>query len=89
VIADQGREMDHLREQLAAAEARDGSLFDLNNDRPDLIGRTIIEHVSIDRAQKIIAAMQEWLKKKRELRKGGQSPPGKSPAAWGPCINTA
>ena len=32
LIAEQSREIEHLVEQLASAEARDGSLFDLKRD---------------------------------------------------------
>jgi hypothetical protein len=41
LVAEEAREIEHLKEQLAAAEARDGSLFDLKRDSADHIGDTI------------------------------------------------
>lgn len=52
----------HLREQLAAAETRDGSLFDLRRDKVDDIVEVILRSVSQSRARKIASLINERLK---------------------------
>jgi hypothetical protein len=53
MLAEQSREIEHLKEQLSAAETRDGSLFDLKRDSTDDIGDTIFRTVTAGRAEKI------------------------------------
>ena len=63
-LVEQTRHIAHLEEQLAAAERRDGSLFDLKRDKPDDIARIIVGHVGEHRAREIIKAVTAALKSK-------------------------
>jgi hypothetical protein len=53
LLAEQTREIKHLKEQLAAAKARDGSLFDLRRDSIEDIAAAIIGNVTPGRAEGI------------------------------------
>lgn len=64
-LAEQAREIEHLREQLSAAEARDGSLFDLKRDSVEAIAATIVGSVAPSRAEKIARAVLGRLKQAR------------------------
>jgi hypothetical protein len=62
-VAEKDRKIAHLAEQLAAAEARDGSLFDLKHDNVEDIARVIVTNVSESKgksiAQGILAAYKK------------------------------
>jgi len=47
------RQLADMEERLAAAEARDGSLFDLKRDKPDDIAKAIVANVSEGKAKTI------------------------------------
>jgi hypothetical protein len=64
-LVEQTRHIAHLEEQLAAAEHRDGSLFDLKKDTADHIGQTIVGNVGDHRARAIIKAINDALKTKK------------------------
>jgi hypothetical protein len=64
-VAEQTREIEHLKERLAAAEQRDGSLFDLRRDKIDDIAVTIISNASPSRAEGIARALLRLLKEKK------------------------
>jgi hypothetical protein len=51
LVAEQMREIEHLKERLAAAEARDGSLFDLRRGSIRDIVDVIIPHVTPGRVE--------------------------------------
>jgi hypothetical protein len=55
-------EVEDLKEKLAAAETRDGSLFDLKRDTIDAIAETITKTISEDRFNKIAAACKKRFK---------------------------
>jgi hypothetical protein len=55
----------HLEEQLAAAEHRDGSLFDLKRDSADDIGRALADSISENKFRNIVKAATERYKAKR------------------------
>jgi hypothetical protein len=52
--------------QIAHAEHRDGSLFDLKRDKPEDIARVIVGNVSDHRACEIIKAITDAWKSKRQ-----------------------
>ncbi len=56
------RKVAHLEEQLAAAERRDGSLFDLKRDKADDIVGTIVANVSAHKAETIARGILAALK---------------------------
>jgi hypothetical protein len=60
--AEQAREIEHLKERLAAAEQRDGSLFDLRRDKIDDIATVIIKNAAPGRVQGLVRALQRQLK---------------------------
>jgi hypothetical protein len=61
-IAEQTREIEHLKERLAAAEARDGSFFDLRLDKIDTIASVILNRITPGRAEEIARALLRLLK---------------------------
>ena len=67
--AEQAREIEHLKERLATAEQRDGSLFDLKRDNAHDIARTIAENIGEGRWKNIKKAVDEHYKTK--LRPAG------------------
>jgi hypothetical protein len=64
-LAEKDREIEHLKEQLAASEARDGSLFDLKKDSLKNIAATIIANITPGRAQGLADAIKAALKTKK------------------------
>jgi hypothetical protein len=62
-------EIEHLKEQLAAVEHRDGSLFDLKHDKPEDIATTIVASVSETKARNIAKAITDGIAAKRQQRK--------------------
>lgn len=64
-VAEQNRQIAHLKEELASAETRDGSLFDLKRDSADDIVNTIIGNVSAHKATTIAKGVLAALKKKQ------------------------
>jgi hypothetical protein len=60
---EQEHQIEHLKEKLAAAERRDGSLFDLRKDRIEDIISTIIHTVTEHRAKQIAAGITAHYKK--------------------------
>lgn len=54
-----------LEERLAAAENRDGSLFDLKRDKPEDIGAVIVGTVSENKAREIVKAITAALKSRQ------------------------
>jgi hypothetical protein len=64
-IAEQTREIEHLKERLAAAEQRDGSLFDLRRDAIDDIAAVIMSNATPGRVQGIAHALIRLLKKQK------------------------
>jgi hypothetical protein len=65
LVAEQAREIEHLKEQLAAAERRDGSLFDLKRDSVDSIANTIVGSITAGRAESIARGVLQRLKQVR------------------------
>ena len=63
MIADRNDTIAHLQEQLAAAEARDGSLFDLNKDTVEDIVKVFVANCSKSKAERIAKGILEALKK--------------------------
>jgi hypothetical protein len=61
-IAEQTREIEHLREQLAAAEQRSGSLFDLKHDSANDIATVIVNTVSGRKAETVAREVLKQLK---------------------------
>jgi hypothetical protein len=68
-LVEQTRHIAHLEEQLAAAEHRDGSLFDIKHDKPEDIGPTIVANVSETKARAIAKAITEAIATKRQQHK--------------------
>jgi hypothetical protein len=68
-LAEKDREIADLQARLAAAERRDGSLFDLKQDVANDIGRTIATNVSEYKARNIAEAILEGIKAKRREQK--------------------
>jgi hypothetical protein len=68
-LVEQTRHIAHLEEQLAAAEHRDGSLFDLKHDKPEDIGPAIVANVSETKARAIAKAITEAIAAKRRQHK--------------------
>jgi hypothetical protein len=64
VLNEQAREIEHLKERLAAAEARDGSLFDLRKDTIKDIAAAIINNAAPSRAQSIAREILNQFKNK-------------------------
>jgi hypothetical protein len=64
-VAEQNRTIADLQEQLAAAEARDGSLFDLKRDSTDNIVKTIIANATENRATTIARGILNHYKKQK------------------------
>jgi hypothetical protein len=62
---DQSHEIEHLKERLAAAEARDGSLFDLRRDTVKDIVTAILAHINPSRAEDIAREILARLKAKK------------------------
>jgi hypothetical protein len=62
-VAEQSRTIAHLQEQLAAAENRDGSLFDLKRDSVDAIVTTIVGVITEGRAVGIARGILAHYKK--------------------------
>jgi hypothetical protein len=62
-LAEQERQIAHLDEKLAAAEAR-GSLFDLQHDNVDNIARAIVGAISAAKAKKLAEAISAALRAK-------------------------
>jgi hypothetical protein len=65
LVAEQAREIEHLKEQLAAAETRDGSLFDLKRDNADHISVAIVGNTPPSKAEKIARGVLRLLKEAR------------------------
>jgi hypothetical protein len=65
VVNEQARDIEHLKERLAAAEARDGSLFDLRKDSIKDIAATIIANVTPGRAEGIAREILHQFKSKK------------------------
>lgn len=65
-LVEQTRQIAHLEEQLAAAENRDGSLFDLKRDTADAIGQVIATTVTESKAKNIAKAITEKLRNKQQ-----------------------
>jgi hypothetical protein len=63
-IAEKDRAIAHLEERLAAAEARDGSLFDLKRDSADEIVRAVLANVSEYKARTIANGILSSIKGK-------------------------
>jgi hypothetical protein len=63
-IGDQNREIAHLKEELAAAEHRDGSLFDLRRDSTDDIIKAVLANVTKHKARAIASGIVAALKAK-------------------------
>jgi hypothetical protein len=61
--AEKDREIAHLKEQLAAASLRDGSLFDLRKDTIADIATAIMRNATPGRVDQIVRALQQQLKK--------------------------
>ena len=59
------REIEHLKERLAAAEQRDGSLFDLRRDKIDDIMSAIIGNASPSRAEAIARKLLIRIKERK------------------------
>ena len=59
------REIEHLKERLAAAEQRDGSLFDLRRDKIDDIVSAIIGNASPSRAEAIARKLLIRIKERK------------------------
>jgi hypothetical protein len=64
-VAEQNRTIADLQEQLAAAEARDGSLFDLKRDSTDNIVKTFVANVTEHRATMIARGILNHYKKQK------------------------
>jgi hypothetical protein len=64
-IMEQQREIELLKERLAHAEQRDGSLFDLKRDSVVSIVDTIVRTITPGRAQSIHLELGKWLKKQK------------------------
>jgi hypothetical protein len=62
-------EIEHLKEQLAAAQHRDGSLFDLKQDKPEDIATAIVASVSETKARNIAKAIVDGIAAKRQQQK--------------------
>jgi hypothetical protein len=62
-LVEQTRQIAHLEEQLAAAEHRDGSLFDLKHDKAKDIVDVIIANVSARKAEAIAKTLLATVKK--------------------------
>ena len=56
------REIEHLKERLAAAEQRDGSLFDLRRDKIDDIAAVIMKNATPGRVEGLVRTLQRRLK---------------------------
>jgi hypothetical protein len=56
------REIEHLKERLAAAEQRDGSLFDLRKDKIDDIATVIMRNATPGRVEGLVRTLQRRLK---------------------------
>jgi hypothetical protein len=69
-VAEQNRKIADLEEQLAAAETRDGSLFDLRKDRPEDIGLTVASHIGPRRWGEIKQAVDAAFKNKKAAPAG-------------------
>jgi hypothetical protein len=54
-------EIEHLKEHLAAAQHRNGSLFDLKQDKPEDIATTIVASVSETKACNIAKAITDGI----------------------------
>ena len=52
--AEQAREIEHLKERLAAAEQREGSLFDLRRDKIDDIAAVKMENAAPGRIEGLV-----------------------------------
>jgi hypothetical protein len=61
-LAEKDRAIEHLKEQLASAERRDGSLCDFKHDTAGDIATTLVKSVSPSKAKAIVKAVQELLK---------------------------
>jgi len=57
-------ENDRLRRQVE----KQGSLFDLFNDTPEMIARTVVESLKENRVERITKAIHDELKKRKEAR---------------------
>jgi len=64
-VAEQNRTIAHLQEELAAAENRDGSLFDLKRDSADDIITAILGNVTEHKAKTIATGILAALKTKK------------------------
>ena len=64
-MVEQTRQIAHLEEQLAAAENRDSSLFDLKRHKPEDIGAVIVGTVSENKAREIVKAITATLTSKQ------------------------
>jgi hypothetical protein len=73
-LADKIKQKDHeiedLKEKLAAAETKDGSLFDLKKDSIDHIVTVIVQTVSPHKAKEIAAGIAAHLKKSKSKPAG-------------------
>jgi hypothetical protein len=61
-VVEQAREIEHLKEQLASAEARNSSLLDLRHDSVDAIAETIVRNIPPGRAERIAHGILRRLK---------------------------
>jgi hypothetical protein len=62
-LVEQTRQIAHLEEQLAAAEHRDGSLFDLKHDKAEDIVGVIVANVTAHKAEAIAKTLLAAVKK--------------------------
>jgi hypothetical protein len=69
-LAERDREIAHLQDQLAASEARDGSLFDLKKDSAKDIADTIVSTISPNKAETIARAILKTIKAKSAAHAG-------------------
>jgi hypothetical protein len=65
MVAEQVREIDHLKEKSAAA--KDGALFDLKRDSVETIADAIVANVTPSRAESIARGILKRIRKKARL----------------------
>jgi hypothetical protein len=65
LVAEQSREIEHFKVQLAAAEARASAAFDLKRDSVDSIAETIVRTISPGRAENIARGILRRLNEAR------------------------
>ena len=70
---EQAHQIAHLEEKLAAAEQRDGSLFDLKKDNAADIATIVVQTISSTKAKTIASKIIELLKQASKRQQQGQT----------------